>query len=78
MISPVVTIKEGMEMKRQIKTKIGVGSVVKAKFGELESCRISQGREEAVGLVNRWWGVYRVWWGRGGSSYNYKMCRLKR
>ena len=35
MSSPVVTVKEGMEMKKQTKTKIGVGSVVKAKVGEL-------------------------------------------
>ena len=36
MSSPVVTIKEGMNMKKQTKKKIGVGSVVKAKVGELE------------------------------------------
>ena len=35
-ISPVVTIKEGMDMKKQTKKKIGVGSVVKSKVGELE------------------------------------------
>ena len=34
-ISHVVTIKEGMNMKKQTKKKIGVGSVVKAKVGEL-------------------------------------------
>ena len=37
LISPVVTIKEGMETKKQVKMKIGVGSVVKAKVGELEN-----------------------------------------
>ena len=37
MISPVVTVKEGMEIKKQTKTKIGLGSVVKAKVGELEN-----------------------------------------
>ena len=36
MSSPVVNAKEGMEMTKQTKTKIGVGSVVKAKVGELE------------------------------------------
>ena len=36
MISPVVNFKEGMKMKKQTKTKIGFGSVVKAKDGELE------------------------------------------
>ena len=35
MISPVVAVKEGMVMKNQTKTKIGVGSVVKSKVGEL-------------------------------------------
>ena len=35
--SSVVTVKEGMEMKKQTKTKIRVGSVVKAKVGELEN-----------------------------------------
>ena len=37
MSSPVVTVKEGMDMKKQTKTKIGVGFVVKAKGGELEN-----------------------------------------
>ena len=36
MNSPVLIIAEGMKMKKQNKTKIGVGSVVKAKVGELE------------------------------------------
>ena len=36
MISPVVTIKEGMEMNKKTKTKIGVGYLVKSKVGELE------------------------------------------
>ena len=36
MISPVINDKEGMEMTNQTKTKVGVGSVVKAKDGELE------------------------------------------
>ena len=34
--SPVVNVKEGMEMTKQTKAKIGVGSVVKADVGELE------------------------------------------
>ena len=37
MRSPVLTISEGMNMKKQTKTKIGVGSVVKDKVGELEN-----------------------------------------
>ena len=37
MISHVITIKEVVEMKKQTKTKIGVGYVVKAKVGELEN-----------------------------------------
>ena len=37
MSSPVVTVKEGIYMKNQNKTKIGVGSVVKSKVGELEN-----------------------------------------
>ena len=36
MSSPVVNFKEGMETTKQTKKKIGVGSVVKAKVGELE------------------------------------------
>ena len=36
MISPVVTIKEGMNTKKQTKMKTGVGSVVNVKVGELE------------------------------------------
>ena len=39
MISPVVTLKEGMKMTKQTKTKIRVGSVVKAKVGELEKIK---------------------------------------
>ena len=33
---PVVTIAQEMMMKKRVKTKIGVGSVVKARVGELE------------------------------------------
>ena len=36
MSSHVLTIAEGMKVKNKKKTKIGVGSVVKAKVGELE------------------------------------------
>ena len=36
MSSPVVNFKEGRKMTKQNKTKIRVGSVVKAKVGELE------------------------------------------
>ena len=36
MRSPVIAVKEGMGMTKQTKTKIGEGSFVKAKVGELE------------------------------------------
>ena len=36
MISHVVKIAEGMKEKKRIKTKIGVGSVVKSKVGDME------------------------------------------
>ena len=54
-ISPVVTVKEGMEIKKQTKTKIRVGSVVKSKVGELENItregRSRRMRKEVVGCV---------------------------
>ena len=37
MRSPVLTIAEGVKTKKQNKKKIVVGSVVKAKVGELEN-----------------------------------------
>ena len=36
MSSAVLTIEEGMKVKKHNKKKSGVGSVVKAKVGELE------------------------------------------
>ena len=36
MSSPVVTIAEGVKEKKWIRTNIRVGSVVKAKVGEME------------------------------------------
>ena len=55
MSSPVVTKTEGMKMTKQTKTKIVVGSVVKAKVGELEKItrkgRIRRMRKEVVGFV---------------------------
>ena len=36
MRSPVLNISEGMKMKKHTKTKIGLGSVIKAKVGETE------------------------------------------
>ena len=36
MSSPVLIIAEGMKVKKQNKTKICVGSVVKAEVGELK------------------------------------------
>ena len=36
MTSPVATFKDGMKEKKRIKTKIGLGSVVKEKIGVIE------------------------------------------
>ena len=55
MRSPDVNAKEGMKITKQTKTKIGVGSVVKAKVGELEKItregRSMRMRKELVGYV---------------------------
>ena len=55
MSSPVVTVKEQLEMKKRTKTKIGVGYVVKSKVGELENITkegiIRRTRKEVVGCV---------------------------
>ena len=42
MSSLVVTISEGIKMNNHTKTKIRVGSVVKAKVGELESLLVGE------------------------------------
>ena len=51
----VVTIAEEMKIKNQTKTKIGVGSVVKATVGELEKIKMEgrsgRMRKEVVGCV---------------------------
>ena len=56
MSSPVLTISEGMKEKKQNKTKIGVGSVVKAKVGEMvenrREGRSRRTRKEVVGCVH--------------------------
>ena len=56
MISPVLTILEGMKLNNQTKTKIGVGYIVKAKVGESEKIkregRSSRMRKEVVGYVH--------------------------
>ena len=56
MISPVVNSKESMDITKQTKTKIGVGSVVKAKVEELEKTtregRIRRTRKEVVVCVH--------------------------
>ena len=56
MSSPVVTIKEGMELMKQIKTNIGMGSAVKAKGGELvnitREVRSRRMRKEVVGFAH--------------------------
>ena len=55
MSSPVGNAKEGMKITNQTKTKIGVGSVVKAKVGELEKItregRSRRMSKEVVGCV---------------------------
>ena len=62
-------------MKRQTKTEIGVGSVVKAKVGELENIT----REGRAGLgVKVWLDVSILWWGRRISYSNSNMGRRKR
>ena len=52
---PVVTFKEEINMTKQTNTKSGVGSVVKARVGELEKItregRIRRMRKEVVGCV---------------------------
>ena len=54
--SVVVTVKDGVEMKKQTKTKIGVKSVVKAKVRDLEKAtregRSSRMMKEVVGCAN--------------------------
>ena len=56
MSSPVLKIKEGVKVKKQNKMKIGVGSVVKAKVGELETIKregiINKIRKEVVRCVH--------------------------
>ena len=53
MSSPVLTISEEIKVKEQNKTKIGVGSDVKAKVGELEKItmegRSRRMRKEVLG-----------------------------
>ena len=57
MSSYVVNAKEGMKMTKQTKTKIGVGSVVKAEVEELEKFtrkgRSRRMSKEMVGCVQR-------------------------
>ena len=57
MRSPVVTFKEGMNMNKHTKTKIGVGSIVKAKVGELEKItregKTRRTRKDVVVCVQR-------------------------
>ena len=55
MISPVLTIIEGMNKNKQNKTNIGVGYIVKANVGELENItrerRSRRIRKEVVGYL---------------------------
>ena len=55
MISPVVKIVEDMNEEKRIKTKIGVGSLVKAKVINMEEItregRRSMTRKDVVGCV---------------------------
>ena len=48
MSSPVITIAEGVKVKKQNKTNIGVGSFVKAKFVELDKIA-REGRSSKTG-----------------------------
>ena len=48
MSSPVLKIAEGMKVNKYNKTKIGVGSVVKAKFVELDKIT-REGRSSKTG-----------------------------
>ena len=56
MSSHILIITEGMEMNNQTKMKIRVGSVVKAKVGDLENIkmegRIRRMRKEVLGCVH--------------------------
>ena len=55
--SPVFNAKEGVNITKQTKTKIGMGSVVKAKVGELEKItregRSRRMRKDVVGCFQR-------------------------
>ena len=55
MRAPVVTVKKVAEMNKQTKKKIGLGSVLKSKVGELEKTtrerRIRSMRIEVMGCV---------------------------
>ena len=62
-------------MTKQTKTKIGVGSVVKAKVGELEKIA-REGRSRR--MRKRWCDVSRVFLGRRSSSSYLNMGRRKR
>ena len=56
---PVVTIAQEMMMKKRVKTKIGVGSVVKARVGSMED-NIRKVRTRKISKE----GVSRMWWQR--------------
>ena len=64
MISPVVTIAEGMKENKRTKTKIRVESVVKAKVGEMEENtregRSRSIRKEVVGCVQAFVGKKKI------------------
>ena len=62
MISPVIKTVEEMKMKNHTKTKIGVGSVIKAKVGELDN--ITREVRSRRMRQDRWWDVSIVCWGR--------------
>ena len=55
MISPVLTIAEGVKVKNHNKTRIGVGSAVNAKVGELDKIMregmAKRTRNDVVGCV---------------------------
>ena len=62
-----------MVEKKEVKTKIGVGSVVR-----LEIQRKTHVREEAVGLVKRLCYVSSMWWVIINYWFNLNLVRRKK
>ena len=75
MRSPVVKITQEMMEKKRNKTNIGVGSVVKAKVGEMEEntreVRIKRMRRDLMGCVQAAVGMKKL-------VVQFRNCRIKR